>query len=108
MFARYISLTGITLLCFSATATAKLPNYNYIEASFITGEADADELGDIDQDGYRIDASASFIDDQLWVFASYGETDGDDDFNISGANQNVELEIESFLQAKFSRKYDIR
>ncbi len=60
-------------------ANADIPNYKYAELSYGTGELDLGIFGesaDIDQDGFQIEGSYSFLEDQLWVFGSYADVDG--------------------------------
>ena len=79
MITRYCSLLLIALLWATAPANAARPNYNYVGASYVNGEADADDdiidSDDIDQEGFRIDTSAQLLNDNLWLFASYAKTD---------------------------------
>ncbi len=71
-------------------ANADIPNYKYAELSYGTGELDLSITGegsvDIDQDGFQIEGSYSFLEDQLWVFGSYADVDGSE----SGVKVGVE------------------
>src|SRR5210317_352754 len=104
MITRYCSLLLIALLWATAPANAARPNYNYVGASYVNGEADADDdiidSDDIDQEGFRIDTSAQLLNDNLWLFASYAKTDDDDNVTINAPGvftgiANVDLEIET-------------
>ena len=74
-------LTGIFLLG-GIAAQADTPSYRYAELVYSTGELDVsvDNLGSesIDQDGFELDGSFSFLDDRLWVFGSYSDLSGDE------------------------------
>ena len=73
----------------SLAAYADTPSYRYAELVYSTGDLDisVDGLGsvDIDQDGFELDGSFSFLDDRFWVFGSYSDLSGDEsgvDFDI--------------------------
>jgi len=77
-------------------AATELPNYRYAELAYSTGEVDigVDNLGDvdIDQDGFELEGSFSFLDDRLWVYGSYSDVSGDEagvDFDIETGTVGV-------------------
>jgi hypothetical protein len=101
MFNRCISVVVAALLFLPGFASAEVPNYKYFEASFVTGEADADGIADFDQDGFRLDLSGTLLDDRLWLFSSYTKTDGDEGVNLTLGeglefNGKVDVDVGSF------------
>ena len=72
-------------------AAAATPSYKYAEVAYSTGSLDIDVSGlgsvDIDEDGFELEGSFSFLEDQFWVTAFYSD--------LSGDEQGVDLDIES-------------
>ena len=61
---------------------ADVPNYKYAEFAYGTGELELTVQGvgsaDVDEDGFEIEGSYSFIDNRLWLFGSYTDLSGDE------------------------------
>jgi len=70
------------LFAFAGAVGAATPNYKYAEVAYGTGDLELALSGvgsaDIDQDGFEIEGSYAFIDEQLWLYASYADLSGDE------------------------------
>jgi len=65
------ALAGITLLV-AGTANAEMPNYNYVQGSYIGGDVEASDLTTSESHltGYQVDASYA-VNDQVLLRGSY-------------------------------------